>query len=224
MDDQVEKLTPELALVDPLLAARVRALLPEPLDCLAPRERSPIVDRGLAARGTPARRPTGSRRLKNIAVAAAWLMPVLLVGSSLLAFLPAGESSRPRVLQPSATESRPLIVSRLPGDRDRGLRLQTTRRAVSVDGRRVVLQWRAVKDTSAYNLVIVRGSRRVDLWPTTNRAVIVADAGPVPTRFSPGVRYDWAVYVGNPSARRSPRPLARGAFVLPSSRLVPRSR
>lgn len=104
MDERIQSLTPELALIDPVLAAEARAQLPDPQDCLSVRRATheaavPVTTLAVE----PAPEATGSMRMRSIAIAAAWLVPILLVASSLLAFIPPGESSRPRL--PASTES-----------------------------------------------------------------------------------------------------------------------
>jgi len=55
MHNGPDPISPELALVDPELAERARALLPDPGDCLAPRPRlvAPLVEAPLPARPSP---------------------------------------------------------------------------------------------------------------------------------------------------------------------------
>jgi hypothetical protein len=75
----MELVSPELALVDPLLARRARALLPPPRDCLAPRAlaRPPAAEALGAARITTRSRPSRPSLLMTVLA----LQLVTLIGS-----------------------------------------------------------------------------------------------------------------------------------------------
>ena len=218
MDDRIERVTPELALVDPILAAAARAHLPDPGDCLVVRRRpafstdpvAPAFQRELRALG-PERQPRVGLRLpvRRVATAAVWLLPVLVVGSSLLAFIPPGGSSRPRFLSPARVE--------VPAPTESGARPPVALRIVSGRDGRIAIRWPPDSTAAFYHLVLLGGGKRIDLWPNTNSAEYVADLvapRPHPSRI---VLYRWFVYPGYQSASGPEigRALAHGVVVTP---------
>lgn len=181
MSAGTQALSPELALVDPDLAAAARALLPEPADCLATRPRTqPRSTSGTAASVDPTsnvaeHRRTPRRARRNVVAAGAWLVLAGIVASPLLAFLPPTQA--------------PTLVDALP----------VPQPASSASDGGVIsgptIRWRPVAGASLYNVILVDGSRRVDLWPTRPR-VRVTRSRRANLRPTPTVRYSWFVYPG----------------------------
>ena len=184
--------TPELVLVDPKLARVARAALPDPPDCLAPREPRverpvgpPIPVRPVSAAPAPAEsaprfvRPPATRRtLHTVVTTAAWIVLAGVIVSPLLAFLP------PRQ-EPTLSRT-----------------AQTVDRGKAKASPAPSLSWRAVPKADFYNLVLVRGGIRVDFRPQrprrtiTERAMTRAAHG----RALPAGSYSWFVY---PAFRRA---------------------
>ena len=106
----MHEVSPELALVDPDLGARLRASLPGPPDCLEPRARPvPALQASIPAAFPPALPPAPPtatraasrpapppRRFERVVATALWTPIVAVVASSLLAFISTG-SSLPRL-------------------------------------------------------------------------------------------------------------------------------
>ena len=181
-DNATQPISPELALVDPDLRAAARALLPEPADCLAVRPRAPRPLPQPQAAVAPARDTSEARRLRGprrvlrgAVTAAAWVVLAGIVASPLLAFLP--PSRAPSIVDAPSAEPPP------PATPNGGTRTVTGS----------TIRWHAVPGASQYNLILVRGSRRVDFWPTkpiarVTRAPRAGEAG------MPVVTYSWFVY------------------------------
>src|SRR3954454_18557952 len=91
----MERISPELALVDPVIATAARARLPDPSDCLARRPRGASVEAGAVE---PEQRQP-HRFLHTVGTTAAWLVLFAVIGSPLLAFLPQKASLRPQVVE-----------------------------------------------------------------------------------------------------------------------------
>lgn len=82
----------------------------------------------------------------------------------------------------------------------------------------VELHWPGVRKADFYNLVLLRGEKRIDLWPTRNRLALTAGmSSPTGRRVTRG-RYTWFVYAGFRDGREVDfgRPLAQGTVRLPS--------
>ena len=193
--------SPELALVDPELAERLRASLPDPPDCLAPRLRvAPLVRANpVAPIPPPLAEPVLSppvvlaplpgsweppsksrRRFERALNTALWTPLAAVVGSSLLAFIPTASSSQPRLEE--STRPAPSSSSRgstaEPGSK-------TAPHAQAPKPSRLVLHWHPVDDADFYDVVVVAGGARRDFWPAGNHLALGrGDAeGGVPIRW-----------------------------------------
>jgi len=236
MVDQVDNVTPELGLVDPILAALARARLPEPRDCLAVERRRPAAMRTSTVghrleadvRQPPVARPPtapGSSGLVRLAVVSAWLLASAVIGSSLLAFIPPRGLSRPRLLtvgdavrlshrpivgQQSATVSQ--ARETLGGESGRGV-------AVARPDGGISIRWPSARRAAFYNVVVFRDANRVDLWPTGDSVTYVVPRTLWIARGLKGIRYRWFVYPGQRTGRvvKFGRLLAHGVLVARSS-------
>jgi hypothetical protein len=197
-DNVTPPISPELALVDPDLAVAARALLPEPADCLAARLRVPVrlpaqrhdaVPVAPARSTTELRRPRDLRRaLRGVVTVGGWVALAGIIASPLLAFLP--PNGAPSIVDALRA---PLPATAAPNGAEP----------------RSTIRWRPVPGASFYNLILVRGSRRVDFWPTkpTARVTRSQRAG---TPATPVVTYAWFVY---PAFRSAPGKVRYGTVV-----------
>ena len=181
MTDDVKPISPELALVDPEFARFARASLPAPPDCLA--ARLPPLASPPRDYSTPAtsRRATEIERrhdgqLRRAVAAAGWVLVAGVVASPLLAFMP--QRSAPLIIE-APSPARPVA------------------RAATNEERTSVISWPKVPAATFYNLILVHGTERVDLWPTEPNARI-EPVEPSDSATSLFV-YDWFVY---PAFRR----------------------
>jgi hypothetical protein len=206
VDDHLGNLTPELALVDPSLAEAARACLPWPGDCLAPRPRVrtlPATDVQLVdvvGPGDEVARASRWRRggARRPAVAASWLVVAALVGSSLLAFVSSSSPSMPRIVSsdnPPPSKTRPAPAARCARVIRRNAASTAGTALVRSTGR-IVIRWPSDRRAAYYNVVLLRGGTRVDLWPAKNVATY---SPPQAVRIESGsndLRYRWFVYPG----------------------------
>ena len=186
----MEPISPELCLVDPVLARRARELLP-PLEDGVP-------DDVLQAE-TPVRAPRVRRarlaRLGGWALAASLLLNVALLW-------PKSTAETAPVLVSTPAPKAPHAPSRRPTPKRTGGVLAAkaeARRSAKpakprvVRGRRV-LRWRAAARADLYDFVLWRGHRRVaDLWPTKSKLSVATVACGAGKRLAKG-RYLWFVY------------------------------
>jgi hypothetical protein len=185
----MEPISPELCLVDPVLARRARELLP-PLEEVAPEP--------AAAAEAPRWRPRLTR-LGGWALAASLLLNVALLW-------PKSTAETAPVLSPASTPAPAPKAARSPEKRPTPKRMggvlaakadagRSTRPAKSrVVRKRRVLSWRAAPRADLYDLVLWRGHRRVaDLWPTKPTVSVATVACGAGKRLAKG-RYLWFVY------------------------------
>jgi hypothetical protein len=194
----MEPISPELCLVDPVLAREARTRLPElplpPAVAVAP---EPV---------PPPRRAVGDR----IARAGAWiLVPSLLLNVALLkSSSPPGPSfATPAVTVPlpavAATGAKPAKRRADPPARRRPPRAHGVlgakatpkpRPAARPPVARTTLEWPATAGATSYDLVLWRGHRRVaDLWPKKPAMSVAAVACGGRRHLEKG-RYLWFVY------------------------------
>lgn len=191
MSNSMMPISPELALVDPDLAAAARALLPDPPDCLSRRLPLPLAPLAASSDATPASPARGSadvprlrdprRALRSVATAGAWIVLAGVVASPLLAFLPPNQA--PSIVNTLPQPAPPPTAPPLPKAPSGSARVDIG----------PTIRWRAVPGASLYNLILVDGSRRVDLW-SMKPSVRVTRPQRAGARLTPIVTYAWFVY------------------------------
>ena len=227
MDDPLETITPELALVDPDLAAAARVWLASPGDCLAPRLRpAPAAVVRVPGRAQETRPPRSARLRRTtvrLAVAATWLVAIGIVGSSLLAFVPPPRSSRPQIQDDGAASVAGTVPQPSP-QVEPSARIQAQERgsAVTTPNGGIEIRWPTDRRASLYNVIVLRDGARIDLWPTTNKAASTPPAALWIARRARGIQYRWFVYPGYRSGKsvHYGHVLAQGST---TARSVPRS-
>jgi len=195
----MEPISPELCLVDPVLARRARELLPS---------FEAVAAEPIAAPEAPL--PAQSRLRGRLTRAGGWMLAFsLLLNVALL--WPKNASDAP-VLAPAPTPApkaarspAPHPISKRPAPKPtsgvlaakaeakRSTRTARPARPRVVQGRRV-LSWRGNARADLYDLVLWRGHRRVaDLWPTKAKISVATVACGAGKRLAKG-RYLWFVY------------------------------
>jgi hypothetical protein len=199
----MEPISPELCLVDPVLARRARELLPSletgPEDGFVP-EAPPPARAGRRGRLT---------RLGGWALAASLLLNVALLWpkstseTPVLAPAPAPAPKATKAARSPAkhsTAKRP--TAKRPAPKRTGgvlaAKAEAKRRTRPAKPRlkrgRRVLSWRATPRADLYDLVLWRGHRRVaDLWPTKAKVDVATVACGAGKRLAKG-RYLWFAY------------------------------
>ena len=211
----MERLSPELILVDPELARRARRELREPRDCLARSSRlTSTLGAGLVG-PTLATDPSGgarrsvvpsvaptlrrgdeARSLPSFRVVVGALLVALLVGSPAVELLRAGGEN-------------PLLFTAL---EEPPARPPTADESDAPDGALSIrLEWPKVAGADFYDVVLWRDGRRVtDLWPRTNGVEIAKEPS-----LRPGT-YQWFAFPAftEGGGIRYGRSVARGEFRL----------
>jgi hypothetical protein len=181
-------ISPELALVDADIARttaeeRTQGLSAEPSASGAAAAR--ISTRDAVATRVP---PNGRRRRRVLIAALAALLAVLVATAALLSF--GWHSAAPPASSTNAAT---------PPHKPKARSLPRTHRAVPTPQRDVTISWPAAKRADVYNLVLLRGRKRIDLWPVKNTAKISTSTGN--TRLATGT-YRWYVYAGARTGKR----------------------
>ena len=221
----MDLLSPELVLVDPVLAAEARRRLPDPPDCLAARPRETAAEDAethAAAVGRHVRRTWKSGGSDSTPL-----------GPS----LPHASMGAVRLTAPSVAFARPRAVAAVPAP----IVVEETRRArpsllaivvvllvalgiglpsfnllpwgsaelpsfvgdgrggettAEAPGDGLVLEWPEAEGATVYDVVVWRGGRRMlDLWPQTNRLDVRTAAAKAGKRLAPGT-YQWFAFAG----------------------------
>jgi hypothetical protein len=218
----MEPISPELALVDPELARRARALLPVPAERELPRRE---------AAPAPVSAPRPRRlwiRTDLLARVAAWLaVPSIALN---IAYARADSTA-----EPPTTTARPRVVTVTVAPINPGTPASTTRRTVrprhvgvagasharprptrpAVPDKAGVLRWPASAHAQKYDVVVWLGHRRIaDVWSTKPQVTVAELACQGSGPLASG-RYLWFVY---PLVDLKPRRYGRlakwGTFVV----------
>jgi hypothetical protein len=187
----VEPISPELVLVDPDLARRARALLPD----LASVDRAP---EPAVAAAAPAPRTSWLRaRRDGLVRVAAWCaVPSIALNVALLRTDSAAEpvplSAPPRVVTVTVAPIAPPTAQR------KGVAAARHERALpsrpKVAGPHGVLRWPEHRKAVAYDVVVWRAHRRIaDVWTPKPKIAVASIACRGPRALAPG-RYLWFVY------------------------------
>ena len=191
----MEPISPELCLVDPVLARHARELLPPLEDELAP---EPAAPRPTARRGRLVR-VGGWVLAASLLLNVALLWPKSTAETAPLSPDPA-PATTPAPRAPKAARS-PSPTKRPAPKRTSGVlaaKAEAKRRTPPakprVVRRRRVLSWRATPRAHLYDLVLWRGHRRAaDLWPTKAKISVATVACGAGRRLARG-RYLWFAY------------------------------
>jgi hypothetical protein len=208
----MEPISPELALVDPELAARARALLPPVGLDLAPAPAAP------APPPAPRHRSWRDRLVRT----AAWLaVPSIALNVALIRTDGTGGPTFAATPGPTMAVTIPLrALQPPPSSKPPKLAGVESAQHIRIAPPRVatrVLRWPASARSKAYDVVVWRGRRRIaDVWTSTPKVTIAALACRGSRPLEAG-RYLWFVY---PLVAANPRrygPLAKwGRFAVAS--------
>jgi hypothetical protein len=209
VDDVGFQISPELALVDPVLATAARQALEEPSDCLAPRARAPraaVAPSPGASEGPLERDRAASERsrLERVLFVA---LAVVLAGLALvpfLAFIPPGESSKPQILpveddvtQSTGRDFQPTTPDARTGGEEPP---QPSTSAATLLGDRITIRWPAPQRPVAfYNLVLLVNGKRFDRWPIDTVFTFTPPSSAKREGRAGAVHYQWWVYPGRRS-------------------------
>ena len=173
-------------LLDPLAD-----VLLEPVPVL----RAPVVEPTTPARPLAAPPPRRARRRRRapVTLAAAWLVVAAVVASPLLAFLPPPDSQVPTLADAPPRPRPPVAVGPAAGRGGRTVPLPPSR-PVQRPVRPIALQWPAESRAAYYDVILVRGHERVDLWPETNRVEVVSAAAARKADRAARDTYTWFAY------------------------------
>ena len=238
----MDVLSPELVLVDPVLAVEARLLLGAPQDCLARRRREPapvegwrhdndgVSPRRIWASGGSCATPIRSGSPNDPAGAPLFTVPSFAPERRLSsAFAPSVVVEDHRRVRPSLlTIVVMLLLALLIGlpsfdlvpwssaERPSFVPADPNTEATTAPAEGLVLAWPKAEGATLYDLVLWRGGRRMlDLWPETNHIDVHDTVAKSGKRLPPGT-YRWFVFAGFGSRDdlRFRKALANGAFTI----------